>query len=155
MYANRGLGGIDGTVATALGVALAASSPLTASPSASGASEPRAGARRLPGATRVLLGDLTLLHDVGALLRAPGERMPPFQLVVGNDRGGTIFEGLEVAASADPTAFDRVQLTPRDVDLAALARAYGWRYLRAATRGELDQALSAVTPEPTIIEVPL
>lgn len=134
VYANRGLGGIDGTVATGIGVALASADR---------------------GVTRVLLGDLTLLHDAGALLRAPGERMPPLQLVVGNDGGGTIFEGLEVAASAAPDAFERVQLTPRDVDLAALAQAYGWRYVRAATRGELDRALSAVTPEPTIIEVPL
>jgi len=134
VHANRGLGGIDGTVATGIGVALA--NPAT-------------------GVTRVLLGDLTLLHDVGALLRAPGERMPPLQVIVGNDRGGTIFAGLEVAASAAPAAFERVQLTPRDVDLAALAQAYGWEHRCAATRGELDQALSAVTPEPTLIEVPL
>ncbi|GAA4163723.1 2-succinyl-5-enolpyruvyl-6-hydroxy-3-cyclohexene- 1-carboxylic-acid synthase [Gryllotalpicola daejeonensis] len=134
VHANRGLGGIDGTVATGVGVALAS------------------GGR---GVTRVLLGDLTLLHDVGALLRAPGEALPPIQVVVGNDRGGTIFAGLEVAASAAPEAFERVQLTPREVDLEALARAYGWQYRRAATRGELDQALSAVTAEPTLIEVPL
>ncbi|HEY0247664.1 MAG TPA: 2-succinyl-5-enolpyruvyl-6-hydroxy-3-cyclohexene-1-carboxylic-acid synthase [Gryllotalpicola sp.] len=134
VYANRGLGGIDGTVATGLGIALA---------------NPER------GTTRVLLGDLTLLHDAGALLRTPGERMPPLQLVVGNDRGGTIFAGLEVAASAAPDAFERVQLTPRDVDLAALAQAYGWHYLRAATRGELDQTLSATPAEPTLIEVPL
>jgi len=134
VHANRGLGGIDGTVSTAIGVALASTDR---------------------GVTRVLLGDLTLLHDGGALLRAPGERMPPLQVVVGNDRGGTIFEGLEVAASAAPAAFERVQLTPRDVDLEALARAYGWEYRRASTRGELDQALSAVSPEPTLIEVPL
>ncbi|AYG03850.1 2-succinyl-5-enolpyruvyl-6-hydroxy-3-cyclohexene-1-carboxylic-acid synthase [Gryllotalpicola protaetiae] len=146
VHANRGLGGIDGTVATGIGVALAASAK---------AEDPRIGVSTPPGVTRVLLGDLTLLHDVGALLRAPGERIPPVQIVVGNDRGGTIFEGLEVAASAAPDAFERVQLTPRDVDVAALAQAYGWQYRRAATRGELDQALSAVTPEPTIIEVPL
>jgi 2-succinyl-5-enolpyruvyl-6-hydroxy-3-cyclohexene-1-carboxylate synthase len=134
VFANRGLGGIDGTVATGIGVALA---------------------NPAKGVTRVLLGDLTLLHDAGALLRAPGERMPPLQVVVGNDRGGAIFDGLEVAASAAPEAFDRVQRTPRDVDFAALALAYGWHHVRAATRGELDAALSAVTPEPTLIEVPL
>jgi len=139
VHANRGLGGIDGTVATGIGVALAATG----------------GETPAKGVTRVLLGDLTLLHDTGALLRAPGERMPPLQVVVGNDRGGTIFAGLEVAASAAPAAFERVQLTPRDVDLEALAQAYGWQYRRAATRGELDQALSAVIAEPTLIEVPL
>jgi 2-succinyl-5-enolpyruvyl-6-hydroxy-3-cyclohexene-1-carboxylate synthase len=159
VHANRGLGGIDGTVATGLGVALALTSPVPVAPAAA-AEEPQtrapeAGVPRPAGVTRILVGDLTLLHDAGALLRAPGERMPPLQLVVGNDRGGTIFEGLEVAASAAPAAFERVQLTPRDVDLAALAQAYGWQYRRAATRGELDQALSAVTAEPTLIEVPL
>ncbi|MCL2515793.1 MAG: 2-succinyl-5-enolpyruvyl-6-hydroxy-3-cyclohexene-1-carboxylic-acid synthase [Nocardiaceae bacterium] len=158
VFANRGLGGIDGTVATGIGVALAANAPAVASGAADPAADPASGPMTPPrpaGTTRILLGDLTLLHDAGALLRTPGERMSPLQVVVGNDRGGAIFAGLEVAASAAPAAFERVQLTPRDADLAALAQAYGWRYVRAATRGELDAALSAVTPEPTLIEVPL
>ena len=85
VHANRGLAGIDGTIATAMGIALA---------SQSGA-EPRS-----TGTTRVLLGDITLLHDVGSLLQVPGETRPRVQIVVGNDGGGTIFDGLEVAASA-------------------------------------------------------
>jgi 2-succinyl-5-enolpyruvyl-6-hydroxy-3-cyclohexene-1-carboxylate synthase len=40
------------------------------------------------------------------------------------------------------------------VDLKALAEAYGWDYLLASNRGELDESLSA-TAGPTIIEVPL
>jgi isopropylmalate/homocitrate/citramalate synthase len=39
------------------------------------------------GVTRVLLGDLALLHDAGALLRAPGEESPRLQVIVGNDGG--------------------------------------------------------------------
>ncbi|WP_022882262.1 2-succinyl-5-enolpyruvyl-6-hydroxy-3-cyclohexene-1-carboxylic-acid synthase [Gryllotalpicola ginsengisoli] len=153
VYANRGLGGIDGTIATGLGVAAALHD-------GAALREPQDAALRGPqrtgaGVTRVLLGDLTLLHDAGALLQTPGERTPPIQVIVGDDRGGSIFAGLEVAQVADAAAFERVQLTPRDVDLEALARAYGWRYVRAATRGELDQALSAVTAEPTLIHVPL
>jgi 2-succinyl-5-enolpyruvyl-6-hydroxy-3-cyclohexene-1-carboxylate synthase len=103
----------------------------------------------------VLLGDLTLLHDVGALLFGEGESRPHVQVVVGNDGGGTIFDALEVAFSAPSASFERVMLTPQHADLAALASAYGWHYGRATTRGELDQALSAPAAGPSILEVPL
>ncbi|WP_295122111.1 2-succinyl-5-enolpyruvyl-6-hydroxy-3-cyclohexene-1-carboxylic-acid synthase [uncultured Leifsonia sp.] len=142
VHANRGLAGIDGTIATATGIALAS----TAKALATGG---------VPGVTRVLLGDLALLHDVGALLGAVGEEPPHLQVVVGNDGGGTIFDGLEVAATAPSEAFDRVLYTPQSVDLAALARAYGWEYRVARTKGELDQALSAPPAGPSILEVPL
>jgi 2-succinyl-5-enolpyruvyl-6-hydroxy-3-cyclohexene-1-carboxylate synthase len=138
VHANRGLAGIDGTIATATGIALA--------------SQADDGAK--PGITRVLLGDLALLHDAGSLLAGDGEPRPRMQVIVGNDGGGTIFDSLEVAATADPELIDRVLLTPQTVDLAALAAAYGWEYRRVETRGELD---SALTPAPgrVLIEVPL
>ena len=141
VHANRGLAGIDGTVSTATGIDLAV-----------GAQRDAAGSPR--GVTRVLLGDLTLLHDQGGLGLVPGEPTPRLQVVVGNDGGGTIFDGLEVAASADTAALDRVMLTPQRVDFAALAAAHGWEYRRAATRSELDQALTA-SELPVLIEVPL
>jgi 2-succinyl-5-enolpyruvyl-6-hydroxy-3-cyclohexene-1-carboxylate synthase len=137
VHANRGLAGIDGTIATGIGIALA--SQADAGPA---------------GTTRVLLGDLAFLHDVGALAFGANEPRPRIQVIVGNDGGGTIFDGLEVAASADAAALDRVLLTPQRVDLERLAAAYGWAYLRVDTRGALDQALTA-SVEPTIIEVPL
>ncbi|NQX13152.1 2-succinyl-5-enolpyruvyl-6-hydroxy-3-cyclohexene-1-carboxylic-acid synthase [Microbacteriaceae bacterium VKM Ac-2855] len=140
VYANRGLAGIDGTVSTALGVAIASQD---------------VPAGTAGGVTRLLVGDLTLLHEVGGLLLGPGEKRPRLQIVVGNDGGGTIFDGLEVAKTASADAFDRVQYTPQSVDLESLARAYGWRYAKATTRGELDQALSAPGTGPSILEVPL
>jgi 2-succinyl-5-enolpyruvyl-6-hydroxy-3-cyclohexene-1-carboxylate synthase len=133
VHANRGLAGIDGTISTAIGIALATTAP---------------------GTTRVLLGDLAALHDSGALSIGRGEPRPRIQVIVGNDGGGTIFDGLEVAATAAPELIDRVLLTAQNVDFESLARAYGWDYLRAATRGELDQALTA-TGGPLLIEVPL
>ncbi|MBH0130839.1 2-succinyl-5-enolpyruvyl-6-hydroxy-3-cyclohexene-1-carboxylic-acid synthase [Salinibacterium sp. NK8237] len=136
VHANRGLAGIDGTISTALGIALA--------------SQAEAGNE---GVTRVLLGDLAIFHDVGALMFGVGESRPRIQVIVGNDNGGTIFDGLEVASQAGDS-FDRVLLTQQSASIEALAVAYGWRYIFAATRGDLDQALSA-HPEPTIIEVPL
>ncbi|WP_104083093.1 2-succinyl-5-enolpyruvyl-6-hydroxy-3-cyclohexene-1-carboxylic-acid synthase [Cryobacterium sp. Y11] len=140
VLANRGLAGIDGTIATALGVALASQ----AEP------EPRS-----VGVTRVLLGDLTLLHDVGSLLLAPGEPRPRLQVIVGVDGGGGIFDGLEVAQTAPAEAMDRVLYTPRHVDLKALAAAYGWEYSVAATRSDLERALTGAPTSPTILEVPL
>lgn len=137
VHANRGLAGIDGTIATATGIALASQ--------ADGA----------PGVTRVLLGDLALLHDVGALLLPADEPAPRLQVIVGNDGGGTIFDGLEVGASAPAADLDRAFYTPQRVKLEQLAAAYGWEYRRVETRSALDQTLTAPVAGPQLIEVPL
>lgn len=137
VHANRGLAGIDGTVATSVGVAVASQRATT------------------PGVTRVLLGDLAFLHDVGALLHPGAEDEPRIQVIVGNDGGGTIFDDLEVAGVAGTEAFDRVQFTPQTVRIEELARAYGWEYQRVTTRGALDQALTSPVGGRQIIEVPL
>ncbi|MBF0672111.1 MAG: 2-succinyl-5-enolpyruvyl-6-hydroxy-3-cyclohexene-1-carboxylic-acid synthase [Salinibacterium sp.] len=137
VHANRGLAGIDGTLSTAIGVAIASQDATDAT-----------------GVTRALVGDLTFLHEPGGLLLGRGEERPRIQVIVGNDGGGTIFGGLEVAATSDPSAFERVMTTPHEVDLGALVGAYGWEYVRAATRSELDAALTG-SPGPVVIEVPL
>lgn len=137
VHANRGLAGIDGTIATGTGIALAAR------------------AEGGPGLTRVLLGDLALLHDVGSLLLPESEPAPRLQVVVGNDGGGSIFDDLEVAAVARADAVDRVQFTPHAARLEQLAAAYGWAYARVTTRSELDQALLAPSERPQLIEAPL
>ena len=136
VHANRGLAGIDGTVSTAAGIALAAE--------ADGAT----------GTTRVLLGDLALLHDAGGLLFGSGEPRPRLQVIVGNDGGGTIFDALEVAASAPAEAMDRVLYTPHSARLGDLAAAYGWQYRRVDNAGELDESLTA-SESPVLVEVPL
>ena len=137
VHANRGLAGIDGTIATAIGVALASQA------------DPEN-----HGVTRILLGDLAALHDAGALLFGTGEARPRIQVIVGNDGGGTIFDGLEVAASAAADRFDRVLLTAQSVSLEALASAYGWEYRRVENRGQLDEALTPSANQ-VLIEVPL
>lgn len=130
VHASRGLAGIDGTVATATGVALASQRP---------------GAAGERGITRLLIGDVALQHDLGSLLTAAGETAPRLQLIVGNDGGGTMFDLLEVAGTAPAAHFDRVLYTPNSLDLPALAAATGWEYRRAESRGDLDPAL---TPGP-------
>ena len=141
VHANRGLAGIDGTVATALGIASASQRDELPAHSA--------------GATRVLIGDLALLHDAGSLLLPESEPHPRVQVIVGNDGGGTIFDTLEAASTAPREAFDRVMFTPQQVDLERLATAYGWAYQRVTTRGELEALFTRPVTGPTIVEVPL
>ena len=138
---NRGVAGIDGTIATALGIATA--------------SQCDADTARAAGTTRVLTGDLAFLYDAGSLLRSPSEAQPRIQVFVGNDGGGSIFDGLEVAGSAPEGTFDRVMFTPHEASLEHLAAAYGWAYQRVTNRGELEQLLTAPVTRPCIVEVPI
>ena len=134
VYANRGLAGIDGTIATASGVALGTGK-----------------------ATRVLLGDVTFLHDSGALAVGSTEQLVQLQLVVLNDAGGGIFSVLEHGRLAQApnyaAAVDRFFGTPHMVQLAALAAAYGWEHTLVRTAAELAEALAAPVSGRHIIEV--
>ncbi|GAA1849660.1 2-succinyl-5-enolpyruvyl-6-hydroxy-3-cyclohexene-1-carboxylic-acid synthase [Myceligenerans crystallogenes] len=138
VLANRGLAGIDGTVSTATGVALAAA---------------RAGRR-----TRALMGDLTLLHDVGGLLRGPGEPAVDLEIVVVNDDGGSIFATLEhgaLAAASDAAAarFERVFGTPHGANLAQLCAGYGVDHQLVKDIPSLRHALQAPSHGVQVIEV--
>jgi len=103
---NRGVAGIDGTVSTAIGAALA---------------HERAGG----GRTIALLGDLTFVHDSSGLLIGPTEPTPhDLTIVVSNDNGGGIFEVLEQGDPRFADVSSRIFGTPHDVDVGALCRAY-------------------------------
>ena len=135
VYANRGLAGIDGSIATALGIAR--------------------GSRET---TRVVLGDITFLHDAGSLLLAPGEPVPSLDLVVYNDAGGAIFSTLEHGAVHDSghygQAVERLFATPHRARIDALAAAYGWEYRAPAGPGDFNELLAAGQPAGVrIIEV--
>lgn len=118
LVANRGLAGIDGTVSTAMGLALALGRPVSA-----------------------LMGDVTFLHDVGGLLVGSEERIPDLRIVVVNDGGGTIFSRLE-HAKAPAQNVRRVFTTPHGVDLAPLAAAYGATHTRVTSAAGLAKALA-------------
>ncbi|MDO5865830.1 MULTISPECIES: 2-succinyl-5-enolpyruvyl-6-hydroxy-3-cyclohexene-1-carboxylic-acid synthase [Paenarthrobacter] len=134
VYANRGLAGIDGTLATATGIALGSGRETT-----------------------VLLGDVTFLHDVGGLLLGKGEPTPDLRIVVLNDAGGAIFGLLEHGAVEDSgaygTAVERLFGTPHAVDLSALAAAYGVGHQAVSTTAELAEALKAPLKGRSIVEV--
>jgi 2-succinyl-5-enolpyruvyl-6-hydroxy-3-cyclohexene-1-carboxylate synthase len=100
---NRGVAGIDGTVSTAIGAALA----------------------HTGGRTVALIGDLTFVHDSSGLLIGPTEPTPKaLTIVVSNDNGGGIFELLEQGDPRFSDVSSRIFGTPHDVDVAALCRAY-------------------------------
>ncbi|MDN5616876.1 MAG: 2-succinyl-5-enolpyruvyl-6-hydroxy-3-cyclohexene-1-carboxylic-acid synthase [Kocuria sp.] len=134
VWSNRGLAGIDGTVATASGIALARREPL-----------------------RLLLGDLTLLHDAGSLLFGPGEVVPDVQIIVFNDSGGGIFSTLEhgnvAKAEGWAGAVERFFGTPHDADVERLVTAHGHRYMRADDEDALFAALAAPVRGISVIEV--
>ncbi|MCV7444975.1 2-succinyl-5-enolpyruvyl-6-hydroxy-3-cyclohexene-1-carboxylic-acid synthase [Mycobacterium paraense] len=99
---NRGVAGIDGTVSTAIGAALAHE-----------------------GRTVALIGDLTFVHDSSGLLIGPTEPTPQrLTIVVSNDNGGGIFELLEQGDPRFSDVSSRIFGTPHDVDVGALCRAY-------------------------------
>ena len=117
--ANRGLAGIDGTVATAVGLALGARRPV-----------------------RLLLGDLAGLHDVMSLGRGRHEQVPDLQVIVCDDAGGAIFTGLEYARVPGAGRFSRLFATPQTGDLGGLAQALGARVHRPADLADLRRLLA-------------
>ena len=132
--ANRGAAGIDGTISTAVGAAMAHAH---ADPTAIRA--PR---------TIAVMGDLTFAHDLGGLNIGPLEPRPDNLLIVlTNDSGGGIFETLEPGAEnlrtfADGTAaFERVFGTPLDLDFAELCAGFGVERKLATNVEELAMAI--------------
>ena len=130
--ANRGLAGIDGTLATALGVALA---------------------QDRGAGVRVVVGDLTFLHDAMSLGRGRGETEPDLQVVVIDDAGGAIFSTLEYPAVTAPPVFDRYFTAPQGADIAALARALGARVHQPRTMTELRDVLAGPVHGLSVVHV--
>jgi len=143
VHFNRGLNGIDGVVATALGVAAARK--------LRGKAEP----------TLLVIGDIALRHDLGALPLAAELGLDLTVVVIDND-GGEIFDYLPGVAFPQihrrhfTTALGRpvTDLLPRSIDweapesLPALAdcltrslHASGLRVIRVATRRPHDRRL--------------
>lgn len=90
---------------------------------------------------RLVLGDVSFFHDLGALVRGRLEATPNLQVVVLDNGGGQIFAGLEHGCAA-PGVLERLFLTPQIPDPVALARAAGWPAETVCDLGELRAALA-------------
>lgn len=130
VFASRGLAGIDGLVSTAIGFAAGSGRPV-----------------------RLLLGDVSLLHGIGGLLREAEEPLPPVQIFVLNDDGGAIFAGLEHGRPHLAAHFPRFFATAHGRTFAELARGYGWPYAVCRTTAEVGAAAAA--GEPGVYEIPI
>ncbi|MGP9844525.1 2-succinyl-5-enolpyruvyl-6-hydroxy-3-cyclohexene-1-carboxylic-acid synthase [Brachybacterium sp. 107] len=139
VIANRGLAGIDGTTSLAGGIALAHQAT---GPGAGQSAEQAAGREpeHTAGRVRLLVGDLTALHDLTGLVIGPLEQVPDLDIVIVDDGGGRIFSGLE-HAQAPPDLLRRFFTTPHGTDLEAAARALGAE-ARTVTGTRLGTALA-------------
>jgi len=128
---NRGANGIDGVVSNALGVSAAERLLAEASGGATSAT---------PARQRVVLviGDLSLYHDMNGLLAARLHDLDLTIALVNNDGGG-IFSFLPQAQY--PEHFETLFGTPTGLDFAQVARLYGASFTRAATWADFRRAL--------------
>ncbi len=100
VYSNRGANGIDGVIATGIGVALSGRP------------------------TTVLVGDVAFLHDSSSLVALRHRPITLDVVVIDNDGGG-IFSFLPQATQVAADRFEQLFGTPHGTDLLALARAHG------------------------------
>jgi 2-succinyl-5-enolpyruvyl-6-hydroxy-3-cyclohexene-1-carboxylate synthase len=130
VFANRGANGIDGIVSTAVGVALA---------------------RPLP--TLVLIGDISFIHDLGALWSVRSIEAP-FVILVIDNHGGRIFEQLPVRDSISAAHLD-AWTTPHALELWAAGLLFGIETSRPTNLTAVTDAVTQALrrPEPTLIHV--
>ena len=132
VLSNRGANGIDGTLSTALGAALASSAPVT-----------------------LLVGDLAFCHDLGALLSAKSLKAN-LRIVLVDNHGGGIFEFLPIATQIQQEQFQRYFLTPQEVDYRAVVESFGFYYRQVDSSAELLRLLSAAPPKGVeLIHIPV
>ena len=105
--ANRGVSGIDGTLASACGFSAGCERPVVC-----------------------VLGDLSFIHDMSSLsLLAAAPH--PVRVVVVNNRGGGIFHHLPIAEQGD--VFREFFTTPHPFNFEGAAKQFGLHYSRVET----------------------
>ncbi|MEY3618944.1 MAG: 2-succinyl-5-enolpyruvyl-6-hydroxy-3-cyclohexene-carboxylic-acid synthase [Actinomycetota bacterium] len=101
VFASRGANGIDGVIATAIGVATATGLP-----------------------TGLLIGDVAFVHDASSLAGIKNRDLD-LRIVVTDNDGGGIFHHLPQKANLDPAVFEVLFGTPHGTDLELVGRAFG------------------------------
>ena len=118
VFSQRGVSGIDGVVSGAAGVASCTS-----------------------GATTLLVGDVSFLHDINGLQLA-SQATSPLLVVVVNNGGGRIFEELPVARQGKEQWLPYFT-TPHDASMASAAAVYGCAFESVDTVSALRTALES------------
>ncbi len=120
---NRGANGIDGVVSTALGAAAADVGPVV-----------------------LVVGDLSFLHDLNALVAARLHDLSATIVLVDNDGGG-IFSFLPQARADTPAVglpdhYEELFGTPHGIDVGPIVRALGGDFAEVTT-GDMRDVLAA------------
>ena len=115
VYANRGLAGIDGNLASAYGIAL------------------------VRNRTYAIVGDLAFLHDINGLLVGRDEARPNLTIVVIANDGGGIFSTLP---QSDVPGFEKIFGTPHGLDLVKISESYGIDSIGVKTLDALSAQLA-------------
>lgn len=110
---NRGVSGIDGSVSTAIGAALAG------------------------GRTLLVCGDMCAQYDMGALSIA--DIPDSFRMVVVDNHGGGIFRQIASTADMDESMRERYYSGNINLPLRQLAEAFGFDYFEAGSEAELTE----------------
>lgn len=128
LYGNRGVNGIDGTISTALGLAV----------------------NGRP--TYLVTGDLSLFHDLNGLAVAKTHNLN-LTIILHNNDGGGIFEYLPQKGTKH---FDYLFSTSQGLDYSGAAKLYGCGYTKISSPDELSSALAKIGQESGvhIIEIP-
>ena len=115
-YSNRGVSGIDGSTATAIGSAIEYS-----------------------GTTILVTGDMSFSYDLGAL----GSNLAPdcFKIIVINNCGGAIFRFVGSTSSLDEEIRERYFCADSHPPVKELADAFGWSYASASSEDQLNRVL--------------
>ena len=134
---NRGANGIDGVVSTTLGSAAVADGPVA-----------------------LVVGDVSFLHDLNALVAARLHDLSATIVLVNNDGGG-IFSflphaqpGAAIAGTGLPEHYEELFGTPHGVDVGPIVAALGGEH-RTVAHGELAAAVvdSAGRPGVRVLEL--
>ena len=127
VVSNRGANGIDGVVSSALGHAAAGLGPVA-----------------------LLIGDLSLFHDLNGLWAGTRHGLD-LTVVLINNGGSAIFHYLPQAAHEH--VFEEWFATPSDIDFAAAARAYGAGHCLLGDWSEMPGELARSGQGVRIVEI--
>ena len=125
IFANRGASGIDGNIASAIGLCRGLKMPLIA-----------------------VLGDLTTLHDINSLAMLKDE---PITFIIINNGGGGIFSFLPVAANTE--LFDRYFAAKHSFTLEKMAAAFNIDYQQIEDNDFNEMSLIINEKRPTLVEI--
>ena len=112
-YSNRGTSGIDGNIATSLGIASQSNQN-----------------------NYLVIGDQSFMHDVGSL-QILAETKQKLTIFIVNNYGGSIFNYLPNLKKIDSNSFENYILNKHSNDFKSIVKSYGLKYKKISSINDL------------------